>query len=46
MRSELDSGLDTFWLLKKIVFLSAGGASSTETGRLKLQEAKTQVSAH
>lgn len=24
VRSELDSGLDTWWLLKKMVFLSAG----------------------
>lgn len=27
VRSQLDSGLDTFWLLKKMVFLSGGGAS-------------------
>lgn len=27
VRSELDSGLDTWWLLKKMVFLSGGGAS-------------------
>lgn len=31
VRSELDSGLDTWWLLKKIVFLSAHRAHSPET---------------
>lgn len=44
VRSELDSGLDTWWLLKNIVFLSGGRESQTET--VKIQKSKTQTSAH
>lgn len=40
VRSELDSGLDTWWLLKKMVFLSGSGASEAETSGLKTRRAQ------